>query len=105
MSRGHAHNTCTHKNFKIRGTQHQLEYYPSSSHKESVHLGLLTGKVQIFTKVALKFTGSWGSWGSEVLKLAPTPHLPNELDPLLDSLTPLVTCSKVGTFGKRLMDK
>ena len=51
-------------------------------------------------KAALKCTGSWGSWGSEVPKSSPTPHLPDELDPLLDSLTPLVTCSKVGTFGK-----
>ena len=56
-------------------------------------------------KVALKLPGSWGSWGSEVLKSAPTPHLPYELNPLLDSLIPLVTCSKVGTFGKRPMDK
>ena len=93
------------KNFKIRGTQHRLEYYPSSSHKESVRLGSPTGRVQVFTKAALKFTGSWGSWGSEVLKLALTPHLPDKLDPLLDSLTPLVTCSKVGTFGKRPMDE
>ena len=93
------------KFFKIRGTQHQLEYYPSSSHKESIRLRTLTGRVQIFTKVALKFTGSWGSWGSEVPKLAPTPHLPKKLNPLLDSLTPLVTCSKVGTFGKRPMDE
>ena len=57
MSCGHALNTCTHENFKIWGTQCQLEYYPSSSHKESVHLGSLTGRVQIFTKAALKFTG------------------------------------------------
>ena len=49
-SRSHTLNTCTHKNIKIRGTQHWLEYYPSSSHKESVHLGLLTGRVQILTK-------------------------------------------------------
>ena len=49
-SRDHALNTCIHKNFKIRGTQHRLEYYPSSSHKESVHLGSLTGRVQILTK-------------------------------------------------------
>ena len=56
-------------------------------------------------KAALKFTGSWGSWGSEVPKSALTPHLPDELDPLLDSLTPLVTCSKVGTFSKRPMDR
>ena len=34
-----------------------------------------------------------------------TPHLPDELNPLLDSLTPLVTCSKVGTFGMRPMDE
>ena len=56
-------------------------------------------------KVALKFTGSWGSWGSEVPKSSPTPHLPGELNPLLDRLTPLVACSKVGTFGKRPMDE
>ena len=87
-SHSHAHNTCTHKNFKIQGTQHQLEYYPSSSLKESVRLGPLAGRVQILTKATLKFTSSWGSWGSEVLKLAPTPHLSNKLDPLLDSLTP-----------------
>ena len=42
--------TCTHKNFKTRGTQHRLEYYPSSPHKESVRLGSLTGRVQIFTR-------------------------------------------------------
>ena len=30
VSRGHAHNTCTRKNFKPWGTQHRLEYYPSS---------------------------------------------------------------------------
>ena len=56
-------------------------------------------------KATLKFTGSWGSWGSEVPKLSLTPHLPDKLDPLLDSLTPLVACSKVGTFGKRPMDE
>ena len=39
-----------HSLLKIRGTQHQLEYYPSSSHKESVHLGSLTGRVQILTE-------------------------------------------------------
>ena len=105
MSRGHALNMCTLKNFKIQGTQHQLEYYPSSSHKETVRLESLTGRVQILTKAALKFTGSWGSWGSEVPKSALTPHLPDELDPLLDSLTPLVTWSKVGTYGKRPMDE
>ena len=58
-----------------------------------------------YQKAALKFTGSWGSWGSEVPKSAPTPHLPDKLNPLLDSLTPLVTCSKVGTFNKRPMDR
>ena len=47
----------------------------------------------------------WGSWGSEVPRLTLTPHLPDELNPLLDSLTPLVTCSKVGTFDMRPMDK
>ena len=104
VSRDHALNTCIHKNFKIQGTQHRLEYYPSSSHKESVHFGSLTRRVQIITKVALKFTGSWGSWGSEVLESTPT-HLPDELNLLLDSLTPLITCSKVGTFGKRPMDE
>ena len=56
-------------------------------------------------EVALKFTGSWGSWGSEVPRSSPTPHLPGELNPLLDRLTPLVACSKVGTFGKRPMDE
>ena len=50
--------------------------------------------------------GSWGSWGSEVPKSSLTPHLPDELNPLLDSLTPpLIACSKVGTFGKRPMDE
>ena len=56
-------------------------------------------------KAALKFTGFWGSWGSEVPRSTLTPHLPNELNPLLDSLTPLLTCSKVGTFGMRPMDE
>ena len=56
-------------------------------------------------KVALKFTGSWGSWGSEVPKLTSTPCLPGELNLLLDRLTPLVACSKVGTFGERPMDE
>ena len=55
-------------------------------------------------KAALWFMGSWGSWGSEVPKLTPTPHLPDELNPLLDSLTPLVACSEVGTFSKRPME-
>ena len=32
-------------------------------------------------------------------------HLPDKLNPLLDSLTPLITCSKVGTFGMRPMDE
>ena len=99
VSRSHTLNMCTHKNFKIRGTQHQLEYYPSYSHKESICLGSLAGTVQILTKAALKFTGSWGSWGSEVPKSALTPHLPDELDPLLDSLTPLISSPKVGTYG------
>ena len=49
-SHSHALNTCTRKNIKIQGTQHRLEYYPSSSHKESVRLGSLTGRVQILTK-------------------------------------------------------
>ena len=105
VSCSHAPNLCTHKNFKIRGTQDRLEYYPSSSHTESIHLGSLAGRVQILTKAALKFTGSWGSWGSEVPKSALTPHLPNKLDPLLDSLTTLISCSKVGTFGNRPMDE
>ena len=56
-------------------------------------------------KAALKFTGSWGSWGSEVPKSSPTPHLPGKIKPLLDRLTPLVACSKVGTFAKRPMDE
>ena len=56
-------------------------------------------------KVALKFTGSWGSWGSEVPKSSSTPCLPGELNPLLDRLVPLVACSKVGTFGERPMDE
>ena len=46
-----------------------------------------------------------GSWGSEVPRLTLTPHSPNELNPLLNCLTPLVTCSKVGTFGMRPMDE
>ena len=56
MSSNHCHTpwlrtlTCTHKKFKTRGTQHGLEYYPSSPHKESVCLGSLTGRVQIFTR-------------------------------------------------------
>ena len=58
-----------------------------------------------YYKAALKFTGSWGSWGSEVPKSSLTPHLPGKLNPLLDRLTPLVACSKVGTFGKRPMDE
>ena len=49
-SHGHALNMCICKNFKIWGTQHQLEYYPSYSHKESVCPGSLTGRVLIFTK-------------------------------------------------------
>ena len=49
-SRDHALNTCIRKNFKIQVTQHRLEYYPSSSHKESVRLGSLTGRIQILTK-------------------------------------------------------
>ena len=105
MSRGHALNMCTHKNLKFGGLNTGWSTTPHPPTKESVHLGLLTGRVQILTKAALKFTGSWGSWGSEVPKSSLTPHPPNELDPLLDSLTPLVTCSKVGTFGKRPMDE
>ena len=45
-----------------------------------------------------------GFLGSEVPKPTPPPHLSKELDPLLDSLTPLVACSKVGTFSKRPLD-
>ena len=47
----------------------------------------------------------WDSWGSEAPKLTLTLHLPNELNPLLNSLTPLITCPKVGTFGMRPMDE
>ena len=34
----------TMKFFKIRGTQHQLEYTPHLPNKESVHPGSLTGR-------------------------------------------------------------
>ena len=64
---------------------------------------MLTGGFKIY-KAALWFTSSWGSWGSEVLKPTPALHLPDELNPLLDSFTPLVACFKVGTFSKRPMD-
>ena len=93
------------KYFKIWGTQHRLEYYPSSSHKESIHLGSLTGRVQIITKGGTEVHRFLGFLGPEVPRSTPTPHLPDELNPLLDSLTPLVTCSKVGTFGMRPMDE
>ena len=73
----------------------QRKHLPRIAHWEGTNIN----------KAALKFIGSWGSWGSEVPKSAPTPHLPDELDPLLDSLTPLVSCPKVGTFGKRPMDE
>ena len=72
--------------------------------KASASDHLLEG-YQYEQKAALKFTGFWGSWGSEVPSSTLTPHLPNELNPLLDSLTPLITRSKVGTFGMRPMDK
>ena len=93
------------KNFKTRGTQHRLEYYPSSPPQRKRLPRIAHWEGTDINKVALKFTGSWGSWGSEVPKSSLTPHLPNELNPLLDRLTPLVACSKVGTFGKRPMDK
>ena len=40
--------------------------------------------------VALKFTGVWGSWGSEVPRLTSLLHLPDQPNPLLDSLTPML---------------
>ena len=64
---------------------------------------LMGGGFKIY-KAALWFTSSWGSWGSEVLKPTLALHLPDELNPLLDSFTPLVACSKVGTFSKRPME-
>ena len=105
MSRGHSHDTCTRKNFKTQGTQHRLEYYPSSPPQRKHPPRITHWEGTNINKVALKFTGSWGSWGSEVPKSSPTLHLPGELNPLLDRLTPLVACSKVGTFGKRPMDE
>ena len=105
MSHNHALSTCIPKNFKIWGNLHRLEYYPSSSHKESIRLGSLTGRVSILTKGGTEIHRFWGSWGSEVPRSTLTPHLPDELNLLLDSLTPLVTCSKVGTFGMRPMDE
>ena len=105
MSRGHAHNTCTRKNFKTRVDSTPVGVLPLILPQRKRPPWIAHWKGTNINKVALKFTGSWGSWGSEVPKSSPTPHLPDELDLLLDSLTPLVACSKVETFGKRPMDE
>ena len=80
------------------------EYYPlSPPQRKQLPRNAHGGGFKIY-KVALWFTSSWGSWGSQVLKPTPALHLPDELNPLLDSFTPLIMCSKVGTFSKRPMD-
>ena len=94
---------CTHKKLKFGGLNTGWSTTPHPPTKRLPRIAHWKGTD--INKVALKFTGSWGSWGSEVLKSSLTPHLPDELDLLLDSLTPLITCSKVGTFGKRPMDE
>ena len=101
-SRGHALNMYTHKNL---GDSTPAGVLPLILPQRKHPPWIAHWKGTDINKAELKFTGSWGSWGSEVPKFAPTPHLPDELDPLLDSLTPLITCSKVGTFGKRPMDE
>ena len=105
MSRGHAHNTCTHKNFLNSGDSTLVGVLPLIPPQRKRPPRIAHWEGTDINKAALKFTGSWGSWGSEVPKLSLTPHLPGELNPLLDRLTPLVACSKVGTFGKRPMDE
>ena len=95
---------CTRKNLEFGGLNTGWSTTPHPpQRKRPPRIAHWKGKNM--NKAALKFTGSWGSWGSEVPKSSLTPHLPDELDPLLDSLTPLVTCSKIGTFGKRPMDE
>ena len=39
------------------------------------------------------------SRGSEALRFASSRHTPNQLIPLHVSLSPLISCPKVGTFG------
>ena len=105
-SHNHVLSTCIRKNFKIRGDSTLAGVHPSSSHKESVHPGLLTGRVSMLTRGGTEVHRFfWGSWGSEVPRVTLTLHPPNKLNPLLNSLTPLVTCPKVGTFGMRPMDE
>ena len=84
-----------HKILKLgwfRGTQHQLEYTPHPPNKESIHPGPLIRKgIRIKEGSTEVHRCFWGSWGSEVPRLSLPQHLPVELNPLLDSLTPLVT--------------
>ena len=76
------HSTCIHKNLKFGGLNTgwsptlilpQGKRPPQIVHWKGIDI----------YKVALQLTGSWGSWGSEVPKSTPTPHLPDELNPLL----------------------
>ena len=72
-----------------RGTQHRLEYTPQPPQRKHPPPGAhWEGNTVI--GVALKFTGVWGSWGSEVPRLTSLLHLPDQPNPLLDSLTPML---------------
>ena len=88
MSLGHAHNTCALKNFFNLGDSTLAGVLPLILPQRKRPPRIAHWEGTDINKAALKFTGSWGSWGSEVPKASPTPHLPDELDPLLDSLTP-----------------
>ena len=89
---------------KFKGTQHWLECTPHPpTIKASTPDRSLEG-YRLKREAALKFTGFRGSWGSEVSRLALSPHLPGELNPLLDSLTPLIACL-LREYGVRPIDE
>ena len=101
-----AHSTRIRKNVKIQtlGDSTPAGVLPLIPPQRKRPPQNARGEASKFTRRHYGSQVSWGSWGSEVPKPTPALHLPDELNPLLDSFTPLVACSKIGTFSKRPMD-
>ena len=106
MSHNYTLSTCIRKNFKNSGDSTPAGVLPLilPQRKRPPRIAHWKG-TDINKRWHLSSQVFWGSWGSEVLRSTPTPHHPDELNPLLDSLTPLITCSKVGTFDMRPLDE
>ena len=89
------------KNLNLWGSQSRLEF-PSSSLKGSGHPGPRTEGFERKVKggtVVHRREGSPGVLKHRGFIYASSRHTPDQLIPLHISLTPLISCLKVGTFG------